>query len=432
MRVLYLQGIIAVCVAALHIVTPLHAQEDVQCLTLEEALVGASEIDPRMDIARGRSDAAKADAILAYSQYAPQIGLIAQFGLSDTLPLDQVRDDLIGVQGSVDLLTFGRRNQAQAEARALLEAARQGEEEAKIVVLRSAALSFLDVLRATALIELAKQELAIYERDARTVDGRLEKQVLTIADASQIRAREAIARANLRRIEADRDAAAIRLSMLSGFDASCTNSASAVDFLTYGTAELFVLPEQQAVDLALDRSFSVKRAEATVKVAKARLRQANKANLPVLSANGFSLYEYQSDQDDFNQESRIGLTLRQELFAGGANRARRLRASSELRTAEADERLQRISLEDQVRRALQRAIAANDIRSAFRVAKSEAEKQLKATERAYELNAVALNELVVAVEVYYGAAAREVNANTEYLTALVELYAALGTISQPL
>ncbi|MEM9838112.1 MAG: TolC family protein [Pseudomonadota bacterium] len=403
-----------------------------QCLHFEEALVGAIDIDPRMDSARGRSDAAKADALLAYSQYAPQIGLFAQVGLGDTLPLDQIRDDQVGIQGTVDLYTFGRRKHAQAEARALLEAAREGEEEAKVLVLRSVALSFLDVLRANALIELAKQELKIYERDARTVDDRLERQVITIADASQIRAREAVARADLRRAIAQRDAAAVRLEVLSGRKAACVDGISAADYLTYGTAELFLLPEEQAVDFAMGRSFTVKRAEASVDVAKARVRQANRANLPVLSANGFTLYEYDSDTGDFNEESRIGLTLRQELFAGGANRARRLRARSELRQAEADARLERISLEDQVRRALHRAIAAEDIRKALNVASSEANNQLKATERAYELNAVALTDLVIAVETYYGSAAREVNATNEYLTALVELYAALGTISQPL
>lgn len=410
-----------------------------QCLPFDAALRSALGFDPRIETASARRDQARAGAMAARSQYLPQVSLFGQTGLGDTAPIDRTRDDQAGVQVNQDLYTFGARKAAQIAAAAQLEAAGHGVAEARIDVAEGIALAYLDVLRTQGLAALAAEQERTYARDAELSADRLARRVITLTDASQIRARFAVARSDTLNAEVAAEAARVRLSVLADRPVDCVALGTATAFLEEDALAILSLSPEAATQRAFRRSATVSRAEAGVRAASASLTEANRRRLPTVSANAFALTSQQAvfdpftrtSGDEWTEEGRVGLSVSGSLYSGGRGRAQSLDARARLRQARADEDLQLLILEDRVRRALAEAKAAQSVGLALLEASAEAKTQLDATLREYERGTKTLTDLVLATEGYYGAASRETNARFGFYSSLVRLYAAMNLLIEP-
>ena len=424
------------------------------CLSFPSALRQALDFDPRIAGAAAQADQARAGLTAAYAQNRPSVQVFGQTGFNEVRPLDQTRDDQFGVQASVDLYTFGQRRAAQAAARAQVDAARQGVAAARIDVAEGIALAYLDAARGAALARLAEEEQEAYREDAEAAEGRLERRVITLTDASQIRSRFAVARSSTVDAQAAYEAALIRLGLLADRPVSCVAPDSAVRTLAGGAAATLALTPEGVFARAKDRSFALREARSNLRAARAGLDEAKRANLPTISANAFALTNYGeagvfdadgnrvlNDPDDpfsgfatedvFSGDQRVGLSLRQDLYAGGRNRARRADARARVSAARSDVDLQELVLEDRVRRAFAQAKAAQTSGLALLEASQEGRTRLDATITEYRRGTKTLTDLVLATQDYYQAAARETAARYDFYTALVNLYAAMGTLTDP-
>ena len=416
------------------------AAQDAGCLGFEAAMRSALDFDPRIEGASAQADAARANVLASQALDRPSVSLFGQYGFGDTQPIDRTRDDQVGVQATIDLYTFGQRKAAQAAAQAQLQAARLGVKAARADIAEGVAIAYLDVLQAASVLDLARGQAETYARDAELSQSRLDRAIITLTDASQIRARFAVAQSDVVNAEVAYEAALVRLSVLADLPVACVAEDSATRTLGADAQTVLALSPEAAAERAKARSYQLRQARAGRRAAEASYDEAKRANLPTLSANAFALYNYgeaavfedgvfAGTENVFDGQERVGLALRQDLYAGGRNAARRADARARVRQARSDVDFQALVLEDRVKRALVQARAAREAGLGLLEASREGRIQLDATTREYERGTKTLTDLVLATESYYGAARRETEARFAFYSALTRLYAALGTLT---
>lgn len=407
------------------------------CLALGEAVDQALNYDPRIDAARASRQRARADVISAHSRNLPQLSAFGQAGLGDSdVPLDRRRDNQLGLQFSQEIYSFGERRLANDAARLSYRASSYGLEEQKNQIALATGQAYLEYARALAIVELSKEQTEAFRQDAEAAATRLERRVITLTDASQIRARYARSRSELVNARVDAETALTRLQVLSHDNVSCLDPKSIQSFVSPEAPRVLGLAPEAALDEALANSAVMRQAKSEVASARASLGAAKRSNLPTLSVDGYSLTYWEAvntttgDYTDQSNDHRIGLTLSQDIYTGGRNRARKLSAQAELSNARAQERLQRMSLDDAIRAALAQARARREAGIDLLEARDQARIQLDYTKREYDRGTKTLTDLVLANEDYFLAASQEVDARYSFYASLLELYSAMGLLGE--
>lgn len=410
-------------------------QQPRQCITLEEAAQRAARFDPRLQGAAAQAEIAEAGLIAARARNLPTVTMFGQTGLGDTPPLDRRQDDQIGLQLNQELFSFGARAYANKAAAAQLRAARYGESQAQIDVLQGVVLAYLDYQRTASLVDLATREEEAFRQDAEAAASRLSRNIITLADASQIRSRYAVARSDTLNTRVAAEAARVRLAVLIDHEVDCVNQTSAPDILSVQADRVLRMGPHAAVSEALRRSVGVRQARAQIEAASATVAAAGRANLPVFSMNAFQLHQYVETADitgattgEWENESRVGFAVNQNLFAGGALRAQRHDARARLKSAKADSDLEHLVVKDLVRRSLAQARAQQAAMTALLEAADQAEVRLQTTTREYGFGTKTLSDLVFATEDFYSAVEAETNARFQFYSSLVRLYGAMGML----
>ncbi|MEO0700359.1 MAG: TolC family protein, partial [Pseudomonadota bacterium] len=271
------------------------------CLNPQQAVAQALENAPETLTAEAERDFARASLIAARSRRYPQIGLFGQTGIGDSQPIDQSRDDQLGLSASLELTSFGQRSAAITAARETLRAAEAGELAAMVEVAQTSLIYYTNLLRTELLVELTTRQTDGYARDAQTVTSRLERQLITLADARQIQSRYAAALARREQAILIRDNARAELAIFVGVDPTCT--ANAEDVLPSPIVQrLASMSREEAITRADQQSYDLLSARAARRAAQAELRQANRSGLPTVSLNAFALGEY--DDSDLPVDDR--------------------------------------------------------------------------------------------------------------------------------
>ena len=428
--------------------TPLSAQEadsapaTGSCLSLERSIDDALAFDPRIVGSQADRAVASADLLATRSRDLPQITAFGQYGDGDP-PIDGRTDgDQYGIQYQLELYSFGSRKFAKDASEARLKAAKYAVTETRTDVAQGVALAYLDYLRTTELARQAVEQEATFEKDAKAASSRLDRRVITLTDASQIRSRYARSQSDTVTAEVAAATARMRLEVLIDRPFSCMDEGSVERVIGRYADRFLLLPPEQAVDEALATARGMRRARAQVKAAQATVKEASRANMPTLSLNGFALREYEESRitgqnelppltrlpSRFEHEERIALTLSQELFTGGRNKARRADARARLRGAQADLDLERLIVTDLVKRSLIQAKAQKAAQESLLEASQQAQIRLTNTTREYDLGTKTLTDLVLATEDYFTASALEVNARFEYYSSVIRLYGTMGML----
>jgi outer membrane protein len=375
---------------------------------------------------------ARAQVLASRSRAFPQFSLFAQRGFGNNQPIDQIRDDQVGISADWELFSFGQRGAVIDAAQETLRAAKAGELQAQTEVAQRAILLYYELLRTERMTALTESQTEGYGREAETVGRRLERGLMTRSDARQIEARYAAALARGEEIAARRDQVAIALSVFTGLEIECVETPSAERLSERMEAFLAQLTPAQALVMAEDHAFAINRARAQVRAAEARLRGARRAALPTLSLNAFVLAEYDDSDlpidDRWEQDDRVGLSLRGPLFTGGRLRAGRAEQRARLRGAEATLAEQRRELESAVRTAVLGVQRQAAIQARRRAAAEAANDRLDATSTELGRGTKTITEFVLANEDYFAAAVDEVAAAWARDQQLVSLAALTGML----
>lgn len=402
------------------------------CPTLPQVVDASLSVAPAVTRAEVEREIARARVLAARSEALPQVRFFGQTGLGDRLPLDQSRDDQLGISANLELFTFGQRSAAISAARQTLRAAQAGELQAQVDIAARSILLAFELLRTAKIVALTTAQTQGYARDADTVHERLERGLVTRSDARQIEARFAAALARREEAERIHETIAIQLSVLTGTELHCIDEASAMGLGRGLRSALGAMGAEEALALAEDHAFTLARAEAEVRSAEARLRAANRAGRPSLSLNAFVLGAYDDSElpidDRWRREDRVGFSIRQDLFTGGRLRAERAESRSRLRGAMADLEAEEQQLELEVRTAVAGAVRQDVIATRRAVAARAALDRLEATLLELERGTKTVTEFVLANEAYYDAAIDEANAAFLRDEDLVRLAAITGLL----
>lgn len=410
--------------------------ENDQCTSFSDALSAAYHGDPRIDGARGELERAEANLLAIKAQSKPQITGFVQAGRGDGRLLNNQVDNLAAIQYSQTIFSFGAIKYAKDAARAELRVANARISGVASEVAQEIGAAYLELLRAEALLALSKEQEEFYAKNAASVDDRLRQQVITISEASQIRANYSLATS--RRIDADltRGQARARLESLIGYPLYCISSPAA-DFYFQDTERYIA---QKTLDELLGDSMrlapDVKRTAARVEAAKALQRQTNRNEYPTISISGFVAREYipESRRNPFNpitysDRNRIGLTINQKFYQGGRGEAERRDAAARLTIAQSElENIQR-SIADIVRRSWLRVQAQEAARASLAEAKYQLRRQLDETQKEYDIGVRRLDEVIRAADTYFNTAQQEIDIQYQYFNNMFVLRAnTLGVV----
>ena len=417
-----------------------HAQDesnaDAQCFSFEDALFESTRIDPRIDGAKAERDVAAANLMASMAQTRPQLSAFAQFGdSSNGLLQNNSSDNEVGIRLQQNLFNFGAFKLSQLGANEQLKASEHNISQIKETVAQEIATAYLELLRSTAIVTIAQNQENYYREDALTADRRLDGQIITLSDASQIKANYALATSQ--RIDAvlSRDQAKSRLEILLDLKFECPSSVSAY----FAETEAFLNEEtlDSLVSQALSNAPALKRSRSRTNAARASSEESNRAGLPVVSLTGFVSFEEDTRRnssfqlEDFvRREERIGINITSQLFSGGQNRARQHDARARLRGAKSDAASVRASIEDSVTRAWIRVQSQKNAQVALADATANLKTQLDATKLEYDAGRRTLSEVVRAAEAYYETASQASNLRYQYYNNLMLLRAAAFGLSQ--
>ncbi|MEM9422153.1 MAG: TolC family protein, partial [Pseudomonadota bacterium] len=396
------------------------------CLSIKDAIHRAMENHPNILIAEANQDAAQANLIAARSRSFPTVTLFGQSGFGETPPIDRRSDEQIGAQLNLELYSFGSRRFAKEAAKHQLEAAKLGVGIAHEDIAAAAALAFVEHQRAVELVALAKEQEEALRSDAKTAPSRLERQVITLGEASQIRSRYAAAKSEVINRELAQRTAQANLSLLIGYEANCYGGAGLTELDRFETKRLMRLNTDEAIDMALHHSSQIKQSLAEVNSAESSVKEASKAGLPTLNLTGFTTYEYDNFTDDFVREERLGVSLTQDLFTGGRNHANSLSAKSRLKDAKANAELDRMSIAEGINRFHTEANYLQKANRELNESRSQAKVRLKNTKLEYQLGTKTLTDLVLAQEDYYRAAQQETITRYSSYESIIRLRQAAG------
>jgi outer membrane protein TolC len=408
------------------------AAQEIGCVAIPEVLDAALGTAPAVTRAEADREIARAQVLAARSQTRPQVSLFGQAGIGNTQPLDQIRDDQIGVQANLELYSFGQRSAEIAAARETLRAAQAGELQAQTEVAERAILLYFELLRVSRLLELTSAQTEGYAQEAATVRTRLERGLVTRSDARQIEARYASALARREEAEITKDEIQLQLSIFLGDEVSCVNPVSARALGDALATRLGTIPVGEALAMAQNNAFGIKQARAEVRSQEARVRAADRAGRPTLSLNAFVLGQYNDStlpiDDRWEQDDRVGFSLRQNIYSGGKLQAERAETRGRLRRSEADLVEARRQLEVDVRTAVLGVLRQGAIAQRRSAAAEAAYDRLEATRLELRRGSKTITDFVLANEDYYTAAIEEASAGYVRDQELVRLASLTGLL----
>jgi len=283
--------------------------------TLTDAMRLAYETNPTLILNRAALRATDESVALARSGRRPQLALQGSAVSANSPAFAGYATETYSatLSASLNLLDGGRSRDAVEAAKTAVLAARASLQNIEQSVMLSAAQAFLTVRRDQQIVALARNNVDVLKQQVQAAEDRFAVGAVTRTDVSQTKARLAAAQATL---AANRGALAI----------SSQNYIAVVGTAPVNLAYPPRLPElpgsqASAEEIALRTHPLMVASHLSEKVAAIDLRRARNARLPSLSASASVTYSESyiagvtlSEGDS----SRVGLTLSQPIFTGGA------------------------------------------------------------------------------------------------------------------
>jgi len=426
---------------------PLAAQQ--QILTLAEAVSRALAHNPELAIDAPAQDAARSEIAASRAGYLPRVdfeqsltagnnpvyvfGTLltqrrfteANFSLASLNTPDPVKNLQSRVTGQETIWDFGRTGERVAAARLGLELADRSHDEHVNQVLLAVYDAYYAVSLAGSALETARTSLQSAESIVKQAQARVDSGLAVEADL--LRSQVYLASARQQEIEArgrlEIARAALNRIMGSPLDAPFGETAQLSPVSLPLPAEDSLLARQHERRPDYQRmSTEVRRAEL-----EARSRKAD--FLPTLGA--FGSWEVDNPSlDNYGGNNWIaGLSLRWNIFAGGADAAQ-LRAARQ-RLEQSERRLAALesSMALELHQALIQVRSAEQQVEAMRTAETQSQESLRILQNRYEAGLAAMTDLLSAETARAAARTALAEAIYRYRVSYAQLEFAAGTLS---
>ena len=354
--------------------------------TLADAIALAYQTNPTLQGQRATQRALDETVVQARTGLRPTINANANATTSNTegnaanVGVGNSSVDRKGSQGNVQInqpiFTGGRVSSQIDAATADVESGREGLRRTEATVLLSVIQAYVDVRRAEAALQISNDNVAVLARQREEAKARFDVGEITVTNVAQAEARLAAAQASLS--TARSTLANARAAYAAVVGQNPTNLAPEPSLAAF-------LPEtvDGAFQAAEATNPQILAAELTEEASRARVRQAQAARRPTLSANasyGYSaaLVNGRGEQfGDYGRSISTGVTATMPLFSGGL-------VSSQIRAAIERNNADRIAVETARRSVLQSVSQAWNQLLAARANLVSNQEQVRATTVAFE------------------------------------------------
>ncbi|GAB6042339.1 TolC family outer membrane protein [Endothiovibrio diazotrophicus] len=396
--------------------------------SLREAVHQALALHPEVAAAEHERTATAEELARARSAYRPQLDASAEYGRErgdsdaggrrDASPSRRLALTL-----NQALYDPAKRREIERQ-RARLDAAGEALRSRREAVTLAAVERYLEVWRAERVVRLSAEQIERHRATLAKVEGRLAAGEGGLGDVKQAESRLTEARAtavdNLRTLEQER----------AGYRRVVGEAPGELSRPRL-PAEALPTTLEDALSRSLDNSPEMARANAEISAAEAALGVAEAGFLPTLGA------ELSADESDNaggvsgnDEELRAMVVLRYNLYAGGADRARKGEAAARRLVAIDQRDALRRQLEEQTRRAWI-AIGRSDEKLALlEHQQATAEEVVEIYRKEFEIGQHSLLDLLDSESERFTARVRRIAAGKEALLARYQLLAAMGELTE--
>lgn len=401
--------------------------------TLPELIDLAESNNPETYVAWQRARSQAANLGIARSELYPALAAAAlaegsrdEAFFGTRFYRQTVGDFQVGLNLSYTIVDFGGRAGRISAAKAQLLAANFAFNDSHRSVIYQVEQAYYQLLNASGQEQAARASLANAQTVQQAAEDRLDHGLATLPDVLEARSSTAEAEYSLQNVIGQEQIAQGDLATALGTPATTVLHVQPLDQLT--------IPDsvddsvEQAIDRALAQRPDLMQQLADLKSANARLKESRSAYYPTLSLNvnpaGQSLYGSQQTLPWSHTADLTGaasLTLTWDIFDGGARKNRVAQSQADVQAAEAQVKVVRDQVSDQV------WAAYSNLNTAFRQ-RASAIALLEAANQSYDAALESYNyglrsqlDVTLAQQTLAQARSTDVFARTRVLAALADL-----------
>ena len=349
--------------------------------TLADAIALAYQTNPTLQQQRASTRITDEGVVQAKTGLRPTVGATADITGSNTNPAGAGADVKLSGSGaalsiSQPLYTGGRVSASISAAEADVLSAREGLRSIEQGVLVSVVQAYVDVRRDQERLRIAKENVAVLQRQLDESNARFDVGEITRTDVAQSQARLASAKAGLSGAQAQLEVSRAAYAAVVGQTPGELAPEPSLAGLLPATVD-------QAFEAAQSTNPSVTSAKFGEEAAAARVAVAKAGYRPTVSARASLGYDAArrsgvgSQFDDYSRTVSGAITASIPLFAGGLT-------TSQVRAANERENAARSAVEGAKRNAIQQVSNAWSNLLASRAGLVANEEQLRATRIAFE------------------------------------------------
>ena len=339
---------------------------------------------------------------------------------------ETTQDFQVALDLNYTVFDFGARSGRINAARAQLLAANFAFNDSHRNVIYQVEQAYYRLLSSTGQEEAARANLSNAQAVQQAAEDRLAHGLATLPDVLEARSATAQADYDLQAVLGAEEIAGGDLATAVGTSATSVIQVQPLDRIP--TPESVADTVDQAIDRALGQRPDLMRQVAEVRSANARVKEARAAYYPALSLNATpsvpSLYGLQSPYPWTHTSDLTGgvrFNLKWSVFDGGARKNRLAQARANVHEAEAQAKVKRNQIADEVWAAYSNLNTAFRQRQAAMALLEAASQSYSAALESYNYGVRSLLDVTAAQRVLAQARSADVLARTQVLTSLADL-----------
>jgi outer membrane protein len=404
-----------------------HAQDTTTTVvTLEQAVQMSLDADPRVVAAESGISNARASVQLARGAYLPTLNVQSAYGNSSNERLDPNSGNRVSenytaaTQLGYEVFSGGRRLAESRSARAQVNAAEAGLRSERYTAILATTEAFYAAAAAEEVLSASRQREARAQQQLTFAQTRLDVGTATRSDV--LRAELEVGNARLAVIDAETGVRTARLTLgrRVGVDRAVRPASTPLP----AAAPALPTPERLGA-LAMERSPSVRAAQAELRASQAATRASYSTYLPSIRASaGYDWFSFEFPPSQRSWSVRLTASL--PVFNGFQREASVTRARAAERAADAASRDAAVAARTEAASNAEQVRAAGDRAAITTRAVELAREDLEVQQERYQLGATTILDLQASQVTLADAEVAAVHARQDLATALARLEAVLG------
>ena len=380
---------------AISVLLTMSAEAQVEsCLEFEDAIFLASKISPAVQGAKADLRQAKSDTVIAKSVVLPQVSAFAKTAAGEQGLVAGEFSNELGLRASQRLFDFGDARLATQAARSAEQAAEFEVESVETSAALSAGLLFLDWLQATAELEVTRERIDFFEKEADALEGALLLGGATRTDIAEIHAEKSSAQSARASLELSRQNAHSAITVLTGDTRRPCERSIDTYFLQRPDPTRDAFDIDALIQTAFAQNAELQGLKSTARQSRFSAKRQAKERLPIVELVGIASFSADNLGTATDPRYRVGIDVSVPLYSGAAINGRQSGAQAVYAKARANVESSYRQIEQALRQSVHTVLFLSEQILHQRDVVAHRRSQLAAVEQSYERGVVTLPQLV--------------------------------------